>query len=106
MSTMEKPLPVAGAGKIAEPGESSAQFFGRRGPVSNRWQPQDRWLLLMLLPPLKDAEEEFSPETLLGSDEVSLEKVSLTPGPAVIEITDEQAQQILDSHGEDAFPPQ
>jgi hypothetical protein len=104
----ERTSPIIGAGKVAEPGESSAQFFGRRRPLANTWQPQNRWLGLMLLPPLSEAEEEpgVSTETVMASSEVSLEKASLSSGPTVITISDEQARQIMDSSEEDAFPQQ
>jgi hypothetical protein len=59
----------------------------------------------MLLQPQIEKQEDTGP-TLLSSTEVSLERISLASGPAVIELTDEQAQHIVDAHGKDAFPPQ
>lgn len=108
MPTMERQLPVAsveGASGLAEPGEAGAYIFGRRRVEANFWQPQDRWLSQMLSPLQSERQEEAGP-TVLASTEVSLERISLASGPAVIEITDEQAQQIMDSFGEDAYPPQ
>ncbi len=107
MPTVERTPLLSGVGKIAEPGESSAELFGRRRPQSNSWQPQDRWMGLMILSPLSREEEPAaSGPTVLGSAEVSLEKVSLANGPVIVEVSDKQAQQIQDLHGGDAFPSQ
>lgn len=101
----ERTPPVAAVGKIAEP-ESSAHFFGRRRLAANSWQPQNHLLGLMLLPPMSEAEEPAEAESILGSDEVTFGTVSLSSSQTVIAVTDEQARQIMDSFGEDAFPPQ
>jgi hypothetical protein len=108
MPPMERQLPVAavkGTSGLAEPGQTGADIFGRRRVEANFWQPQDPWLSQMLSPPQSERQEEAGP-TILASTEVSLERISLSSGPAVIEISDEQAQRIIDSYGEDAYPPQ
>jgi hypothetical protein len=108
MPTMEREPPVAaveGTSGLAEPGQTGVSVFGRRRVEANIWQPQDPWLSQMLSPPQSERQEETGP-TVLASTEVSLERISLSSGPTVIEITDEQAQQIIDSYGEDAYPPQ
>lgn len=108
MPTIERQPPAAAVeaarGQV-EPGQVGTYIFGRRRVESNFWQPQDRWLSQILAPPQSEEQEEAGP-TLLASSEVSMERVSLTPGLAVIELTDDEAQQIMDSHAEDAFPPE
>ena len=103
MPTMEQHSVEAARG-LVEPGQISARFLGRRKVDTNVWQPQDPWLSLVLAPPQSEKQEEGT--MVLSTSEVSMERISLAPGTAVIELTDDEAQQIIDSYGEDAFPPQ
>jgi hypothetical protein len=108
MLTVEKQPPEAsirGASGQAEPGQvDAAAFFGRRRVEANSWQPQDHVFSLILSPLHSEKREDGG--IVLSTSEVSMEKVSLTRGPAVIELTEDEAQQIADSFGEDAYPPQ
>ena len=101
MPTVESTQPLPGTGVIAEPGEVGVDLFGSR-QQTNAWQSQTPWVSKLLAPP---AIAEVPP-TVLSSGEVSLEKVSLTPGPVVLEVSDAEAKHIVDSHERDAFPPE
>jgi len=108
MLTAEKRVPeasVKGTSGQAEPGQiDAAEVFGRRRVQTNSWQPQDYLFSLILSPPHREKKEDGT--VVLSTAEISMEKISLTPGPAVIELTDEEAKQIADSFGEDAYPQQ
>jgi hypothetical protein len=106
MPTTEQTPPTPSAGVIAEPAESSAILFGRRR-LTNAWHPQTQWVGLLLSPPLSEEEDlETATEQVLDHDEVSLEDVSLASGQVVINVTDEQADRLMELHEGDAFPPQ
>lgn len=108
MLTAEKRVPeasVVGASGLAEEGQiSAAEVFGRRNVQPNAWQPQDHLFSLILSPPHSEKREDGT--MVLSTTEVTMEKISLTPGRAVIELTAEEAKQIADSFGEDAYPQQ
>jgi hypothetical protein len=108
MLTAEKRVPeasVKGASGLAEPGQlDAAEIFGRRRVQTNSWQPQDHLFSLILSPPHSEKREDGT--VVLSTAEISMERISLTPGPAVIELTDEEAKEIADSFGGDAFPQQ
>jgi hypothetical protein len=108
MLVAEKSQPEAAidtARGLAEPGLlDTAAIYGRRRVETNAWQPQDHIYSLILAPPHSEKKEDGA--IVLSTSEMSMEKVSLSSGAAVIELTDEEAQQIADSFGEDAYPPQ
>jgi len=108
MLVAEKTQPEAAiqtAKSLVEPGLIDiAAMYGRRRIETNAWQPQDHLFSLILSPPHSEKKEDGA--IVLSTSEVSMEKISLSPGTAVIELTDAEAQQIADSFGEDAFPPQ
>jgi hypothetical protein len=105
---MERQPPIAAvetARGLVEPGQVGSYIFGRRTRVGiNSWNPQDPWLSTILAAP--QSEKREGGQTIFSTSEVSLEHVSLNSGPAVLELTDDEAQQIMESFGGDAFPPQ
>ncbi len=81
----------------AEHSEKSERPLGRQVFTGGRWLSQKRWVRRLMAPPLRadeDADVAAVAVTKIKADEITLAKVSRTPGRVVIPLTDEQAEQI------------
>ena len=83
-------------GSVGLPAESTERddgLFGWRG-LSKAWQSQTLSVRRLLAPPLSAKDADVAAVTKIKQDEVTLARVSRTPGRVVIALSDEQAQQI------------
>jgi hypothetical protein len=81
------------AGLPAESIERSDRLFGWRG-LTKAWQSQNFSVRRLLAPPLSATDADVAAVTKIRHDEVTLARVSRTPGRVVISLSDEQAEQI------------
>lgn len=76
--------------------DESGRWFGRRYSLLKYvWNTQSKVAQKMLAPPLSPAEDvDVAAVTKIKHDEVTLARISRTPGRVVISLTDAQAEQI------------
>ena len=80
----------------AERSEKSERPLGRQ-IFTGRWLSQRMWVRRLMTPPLtaeKDADVAAVSVTTISPEEITLAKVSRTPGRVIVPLTDEQAEQI------------
>lgn len=65
-----------------------------RQTFSNVWQSQKDWVRLLITPPLTVKDGDVAAVTKIKVEEISLRRLSRTPGRVVISVTDEQAAEI------------
>jgi hypothetical protein len=107
MPVLDQTLPAReAAGQCELPQKLIGELFDQPSVLDYNAQPDSEWFSLVRLRPASDESETEG--TVLQSDEVSLERVSLAlaKGPVVIAATDEQARRIMEHHRRDAFPPE
>jgi hypothetical protein len=59
------------------------------------WKVQQGWIRVALASPVEKEEADATERTILGTDEVSLERVSLSHGNVTLNLSDEQAERVL-----------
>jgi len=77
----------------AERDENRERLFGWRG-FTHAWESQFQWVRKLVAPPLSSADVDVAAVTRIRASEITLAKLSRTPGRVVISLTDEQAEQI------------
>jgi hypothetical protein len=77
----------------AERDEKRDQLFGRRD-VMDAWQSQVQWVRQLVAPPLFDSDADVAAVTRIRASEITLARLSRTPGRVVISLTDDLAEQI------------
>lgn len=99
MSTAEPTLAPCDRGLFrsvrapAERDENHARLFGWRG-FTPAWESQVQWVRQLVAPPLSGTDADVAAVTRIRATEITLAKLSRTPGRVVISVTDEQAEQI------------
>lgn len=77
----------------AERDENRDRLFGWRG-ITHAWESQVQWVRQLVAPPLSGMDADVAAVTRIRATEITLAKLSRTPGRVVISLTDEQAEQI------------
>lgn len=77
-----------------EPDESGDRLFGRRNFRAG-WLSQNSWVRRLLAPPLSGSDDaDVAAVTKIKANEITLDRMSRTPGRVIIPLTDQQAEQI------------